>query len=83
MYTGAAIEAFANDQDEVALYDGAPASGTVVDFVAYGFLDAYLPGAAHDFAVAAGIWLEGDFFPGAAELDEGDSIGRATRIGSS
>jgi hypothetical protein len=33
-YTGSAIEAFDNLEDEAALYEGAPGSGTIVDFMA-------------------------------------------------
>ncbi|MGA9350393.1 MAG: lamin tail domain-containing protein, partial [Anaerolineae bacterium] len=75
-YTGSAIEAFDNLEDELALYDGAPGSGTIVDFMAYSFAPPFTPGVAHDWAVLAGIWTQDDFFPGGVPLDEGTSLGR-------
>lgn len=76
VYTGSATEPFDNVEDEVALYDGVPGSGTIVDFIAYSFSSPYTPGTAHDWAVLAGIWTEDEFFPGGVPQEEGDSLGR-------
>jgi len=65
-----------NEQDEIALYRGAPSRDTIVDFVAYAFSGNYRPGAAHADAIAAKIWAAGTYFDAVEFIREGDSIGR-------
>ncbi|MCK4614481.1 MAG: DUF2341 domain-containing protein, partial [Thermoplasmata archaeon] len=48
----------------------------MVDFIAYNNgPSGYVPGDAHDEAVAAGIWDDGDFFD-SSDVDEGETMGR-------
>ncbi|MBN1510722.1 MAG: lamin tail domain-containing protein [Phycisphaerae bacterium] len=62
-------------EDECALYNGSPGSGTLVDFVSWSRDDVYLPDVAHDHAVAAGVWTAGAFVP-TNQLTTGDSLAR-------
>ncbi len=59
-YTGDApgVDVFDDDMDECALYSDTG----IVDFISWKRGDSgYIPGTAHDDAVAAGQWTQGDF----------------------
>jgi hypothetical protein len=76
-YTGSDVEAFDNIEDECALYNGAPDSTTVMDFVSWCHDGDYSPGLAHDYAVSASIWDPGSFFETSkGNYFGGESIGR-------
>lgn len=80
-YTGIDVKVFNNLEDECALYKGSPSASTITDFVSWNFDGDYDPGLAHDYAVSAGIWSDGDYFdilyePKGYRLVEGDTIGR-------
>ncbi len=60
-YVGAAIDVFDTDEDECAIYSGAPGAGTITDFVSWSGLGAYVPDVAHGFATGAGIWAPGAY----------------------
>ncbi len=75
LFVGPVDGLFDPAQDECALYNGPPAEATIVDFVAWSNNGLYLPGAAHDQAVAAGLWPPAAFVP-TEELRAGDSLAR-------
>jgi len=76
-YTGTDAEVFSNTGDECALYTGSPSVGTMVDFVSWAGEDGYVPGAAHNMAVDAGMWTSDDNLQVCSLcMFEGESIGR-------
>ncbi|MCA9311757.1 MAG: lamin tail domain-containing protein, partial [Phycisphaerales bacterium] len=60
-YVGAGATLFDADEDECALYTGVPGPATIVDFLAFSGLGAYVPGGAHGLATGSGIWTPNDF----------------------
>lgn len=85
-FTNSNLEIFNNNQDEVALYNGAPSANTIIDFIAYSALETFSGGTAHNLAVAANIWGADDYIDTMGwKLDptlvrviptEGDTLGR-------
>jgi hypothetical protein len=61
-YYAGAGDVFSEAMDECALYDGTPSGSTIRDFMNWSVSASYSPGQAHDYAVPAGIWIDGDFF---------------------
>jgi len=73
-YTGDSSTTFVGDEDECALYSGAPSIMTVVDFIAWGN-GSHTPGVPDGDASTAGIWTSGDYFD-TGELFTAHTIGR-------
>jgi hypothetical protein len=83
-YAGEA-EVFSETMDECALYTGTPSASTIIDFMNWSESFSYTPGQAHDYAVPADIWPDGDFFTPVDTADiyaqiawviPGESVGR-------
>ncbi len=75
-YVGDVPEYFDTDNDECALYSGAPSAVTIVDFVAWGHSMDYMSGMASLHAVSAGIWSSMEFVS-TETLDAVDHLRRA------
>ena len=80
-YTGTTGAFLDNIEDAVALYEGTPNSKTIVDFISWCAGSNYNPGAAHEYAVAAGIWDSGAYLDTSFETSttfvlDGETIGR-------
>ena len=70
-YTGGSSTGIFNaSEDAAALYSGAPASGTIVDFVQWSLSGSPLGGNARTHATTASIWTVGDH----VALDTGQTL---------
>ena len=73
-YVGEA-DVFSENTDECALHTGPPSETTIIDFMNWSESLGYSPGQAHDYAVSAGIWTDGDYYTPVDPDDESAEIG--------
>ena len=80
LWTGEAGNFLDNAQASLSLWDADPASGALLDYVAWSRYEPFRPGAGYARAVAEGRWPEGAavelYTTGALPLLEGESLGR-------